>query len=339
MLRVETWKYGWRWVYSVTYDEGVPTLLQHALPLHRKHAMPGTVALDAERIADGEQHRQDANDGEHGRYLNLNEVRELQRHGWSVAGLGPTREQARDGDRAPTRGAPTLLTSQTLEELVGTPITALVVSRQDHHHGFTPEEIQEAGYLSVFTLEDRLNYNHVDEDLNALGRAAMYTVESTVLPLRVYDPYWRLHQAWDTGGWLVDSARVVSDNPANPERNITPALLAERFEKVAEVGDVWRATPDEVIDYILMRRAAHPRALHTSDEAITFYMEAPRIPERVQSRELTFTLDTPRAWQRSQVTSDGAPVAGVTALAEGRIRFTMAVADGQEVRVSAAENA
>ena len=112
-------------------------------------------------------------------------------------------------------------------------------------------------------LEDRLNYNHVDEDLNALGRAAMYTVESTVLPLRVYDPYWRLHQAWDTGGWLVDSARVVSDNPANPERNITPALLAERFEKVAEVGDVWRATPDEVIDYILMRRAAHPRALHT----------------------------------------------------------------------------
>ena len=97
MLRVETWKYGWRWVYSVTYDEGVPTLLQHALPLHRKHAMPGTVALDAERIADGEEHRQDANDGEHGRYLNLNEVRELQRHGWSVAGLGPNTRQGRSG--------------------------------------------------------------------------------------------------------------------------------------------------------------------------------------------------------------------------------------------------
>ena len=76
MLRVETWKYGWRWVYSVTYDEGVPTLLQHALPLHRKHAMPGTVALDPECIADGEEHRQDANDGEHERYLNLNEVHE-----------------------------------------------------------------------------------------------------------------------------------------------------------------------------------------------------------------------------------------------------------------------
>ena len=330
MLRVETWKYGWRWVYSVTYDEGVPTLLQHALPLHRKHAMPGTVALDAERIADGEEHRQDANDGEHGRYLNLNEVRELQRHGWSVAGLGPTRD---GGALVP------LASSQTLEHLVGTPVTALVVSRQDHHHGYPPEEIQQAGYLAVFTLEDRLNYNHIDEDLNALGRAAMYTVESTVLPLRVYDPYWRLHQAWDTGGWLVDSARVVSESPADPERNITPALLAERFEKVAEVGDVWRATPDEVIDYILMRRAAHPRALHTTDEAITFYMEAPRIPERVRNRELTFTLDSPRDWQRPVVTSDGTPIAGVTALAEDRMRFTLPVHDGQQVRISKAVDA
>ena len=107
MLRVETWKYGWRWVYSVTYDEGVPTLLQHALPLHRKHAMPGTVALDAERYCRRRRTPSKAqNDGEHERYLNLNEVRELQRHGWSVAGLGPIRGQ--DGDRAPTRGAPTV---------------------------------------------------------------------------------------------------------------------------------------------------------------------------------------------------------------------------------------
>ena len=339
MLRVETWKHGWRWVYSVTYDEGVHALLEHALPLHVQHAIPGTIAVDADRLAKGEEHRPDVDGGAQVRYLNLNEIHELQRHGWGIAGLGPTREQARDGDRAPTRGAPALPNSQTLEDVVGTPVTALAVLRQNHHHGFTPEEIQEAGYLSVFTLEDRLNFNHVDEDLNALGRAAMYTVESTVLPLRVYDPYWRLHQAWDTGGWLVDSARVVSESPADPERNITPALLAERFEKVAEVGDVWRATPDEVIDYILTRRAAHPRALHTTDEAITFHMEAPRIPERVQSRELTFTLDTPRAWHRPVVTVDGTPITGVTALTEDRMRFTLPVHDGQQMRISKAVDA
>ena len=272
MLRVETWKYGWRWVYSVTYDEGVRALLEHALPVHRQHGMPGTVAVAAELLADGGQLRLSSRGGDHERYLNVGEIQELQRQGWSVASL----EQARDDGRAPTRGAPTRV---ALEKLVGAPVTVLTVATIDHHHGFTPAEIQQAGYLGVFTLEDRLNYNHVDEDFHALGRSAMYTVEGLPLPARTYDPYWRLHQARDSEGWLVDSARVVTEEPEDSERDITPALLAERFAKVAEVGDVWRATPDEVIDYILLRRAAHPRGYRATDEAITFYMEAPRIPE------------------------------------------------------------
>ncbi len=333
MLRVETWKHGWRWVYSVTYDEAVQSLLEHAVPLHRQHGIPGMVALDAELLAEDGQLRLSSRGSEHGRYLNVGEIQELQRHGWSVASLGPSCE----GERAPTRGAPTREARVALEQLVGAPVMVLTVSTIDHHHGFTPAEIQQAGYLGVFILEDRLNYNHVDEDFHALGRSAMYTVEGLPLPARTYDPYWRLHQARDTEGWLVDSARLVSEEPADPERDITPALLAERFAKVAEVGDVWRATPDEVIDYILLRRAAHPRGYRATDDAITFWMEAPRIPERVQNRELTFTMDVPPAWQMPLVTSDGAPVSDVTVLGEGRLRFTLPVHDGQRMRISAAD--
>ena len=269
---------------------------------------------------------------DHERCLNVGEIQELRRQGWSVASLG----QARDDGRAPTRGAPTRETRQALEHLVGAPVTALTVSTIDHHHGMLPEEIKAAGYLGVFTLEDRLNYNHVDEDFHALGRSALYTVEGLPLPARDYDPYWRLHQAFDTEGWLVDGGRLVAENPADPERDITPALLDERFAKVAEVGDVWRATPDEVIDYILTRRAAHPRGYRGSDEAITFYMEAPRIPERVRNRELTFTMEVPPTWQAPAVSSDGAPVADMVVLSEGRIRFTLPVHDGQQMRISAA---
>lgn len=338
MLRVETWKHGWRWVYSVTYDVAATSLLEHALPLHRQHGVHGTVALAAELLADGGQLRLSSRGSDHERYLNVGEIRELQRHGWRVASLGPNREQADGGDRAPTRGAPTQASREALEKLVGAPVTVITVPAIDHHHGLLPQEIHGAGYLGVFTLEDRLNYNHVDEDFDALGRSALYTVEGLPLPARTYDPYWRLHQAWDTEGWLVDSGRLVSQEPADPERDVTPALLAERFAKVAEVGDVWRATPDEVIDYILLRRAAHPRGYHATDDTISFYMEAPRIPERVQNRELTFTLDVPPGWQRPAVTSDGAPVADVTQLAEGRIRFTLPVHDGQQLRISAAAN-
>ena len=363
MLRVETWKHGWRWVYSVTYDAGVRSLLEHALPLHRRHEMPGAVALDAARLANGDEQRQDADSGPGDDYLTLDDVRALCRQGWSVAGFGATGD---GGGRAPTRGAPTPAarngggaaardnrattsdsraptrvapTAGELEQLVGAPVTVLAVSTIDHYHGILPEEARAAGYLAIFTREDRLNHNHVDEDLYALGRSALYTVEGLPLPMRTYDPYWRLHQARDTAGWLVDSARFVAEDPADPERDVTPALLAERFEKVAEVGGVWRAAPAEVIDYLLMRRAAHPRALRASAEAITFTMEAPRIPQRVRNRELTFTLDVPRAWERPAVTCDGAPVSDVTPIAEGRIRFTVAAADGQRMRVSAASDA
>ncbi len=330
MLRVETWKYGKRWVYSVTYDEAVPSLLEHALPLHRQHGVPGMVALDAELLAEGGQLRLSSRGNDDGRSLNVGEIQELQGQGWSVASLG----QARDDSRAPTRGAPTRETREALEQLVGALVSVLAVSTIDHHHGMLPAELQSAGFLGVFTLEDRLNYNHTDEDFFALGRSALYTIEGLPLPARDYDPYWRLHQAYDTEGWLVDGGRLVAEDPADPERDVTPALLEQRFAKVAEVGDVWRATPDAVIDYILTRRTAHPRGYRATDEAITFYMEAPRIPVRVQNRELTFTAVVPDGWQDPVVTCDGRPVADVGRLAADRIRFTLPVHDHQQMRIS-----
>ncbi len=332
MLRVDTWKHDWRWVYSITYDEAVHSLLEFALPLHRRHAIPGAVAIDPEGQASGSGQR-DSDSRKFAPALSSDELQELQREGWSVAGSGPTRKLSRNDDRAPTRDAPTRESREALEKLVDAPVTMLVVSTIDHHHGILPAEVQAAGYQAVLTLEDRLNYNHVDEDLYALGRSALYTVEGVPLPARTYDPYWRLHQAWDSEGWLVDSARVVSADPEDSERDITPALLGERFAKVAEVGDVWLATPDEVIDYILVRRAAHPRGYRATGDAIAFTMEAPRIPERVQNRELTFTLDVPATWQNSVVASDGAPVNDVTAIKAGRIRFTLPVHDGQQFRI------
>lgn len=339
MLRVETWKHGWRWVYSITYDDAVRSLLEFALPLHRQHGVPGMVSVNAELLAEGGQLRLSSRGGDPERCLNVGEIQELQRQGWSVASLGQTRGQARDDGRAPTRGTPTREARETLEKLVDAPVTMLTVSTIDHHHGILPAEVQAAGILAVFTLEDRLNYNHVDEDFHALGRLAMYTVEGLPLPARTYDPYWRLHQAFDTEGWLVDSAQLISEDPVDPERDITPALLAERFAKVAEVGNVWAATPADVIDYILTRRAAHPRGYRATEEAIGFWMEALRIPERVQNRELTFTMDVPPAWQNPHVTSDGAAVADVAQLAENRIRFTLPVHDGQQMRIVPAADA
>ncbi len=320
-------------MYSVTYDGGSSDLLRSALPLHRQHGVPATVAVAGASFFPGANGRRGAGSGERNVALDLDAIHELQRHGWRIACLGPIGAQT----PAQPPGAPP--DAQALADAVSGPVTLLMVETHDHYHGFTPAQVQAAGYLGVFTLADRLNYNHVDEDLWALGRAPLYTLEGEVLPHRLYDPYWRLHQARDAGGWLVDSARDVTDSPTVPERDVTPALLAERFSKVAEVGGVWHATPEDVLDYVLMRRAAHPRGFRATGQAITFTMEAPRIPERVQNRELTLTLATPLGWQRPQVSADGAPVEDVTAVGEDGIRFTLPVRDGQQVRIENARSA
>ena len=44
------WKDGKRWAYSITYDEGCEALLDHALQVHRKHGIPGHVALVSSQI-------------------------------------------------------------------------------------------------------------------------------------------------------------------------------------------------------------------------------------------------------------------------------------------------
>ncbi|MCA9414557.1 MAG: hypothetical protein KC944_25305, partial [Candidatus Omnitrophica bacterium] len=45
-----TWKDGKKWVYSITYDEGVIDLFKYAIPLHRKYEIPGHLAIVTDQI-------------------------------------------------------------------------------------------------------------------------------------------------------------------------------------------------------------------------------------------------------------------------------------------------
>jgi hypothetical protein len=69
-----------------------------------------------------------------------------------------------------------------------------------------------------------------------------------------FDPYKRLHQAADCGGWVIDYCHCPTPGKAiHPAKDCTLAELARRFETVCRVGgdDVWLAEPNEVVDYIL----------------------------------------------------------------------------------------
>jgi len=44
-LSICPWKYGKRWVYSITYDEALADLHRFAIPMHEEYAIPGHVEL------------------------------------------------------------------------------------------------------------------------------------------------------------------------------------------------------------------------------------------------------------------------------------------------------
>jgi len=329
LLRVECWKHGQRWAYSIIYGEGFVQVLENALPIHQRYSIPGCVAVVVGQL--GDVRNVGGRDPYSGRFrhLSVEQLHVLRQHGWSVANHSLTH-----GNQWEDTYQEVVESNRILERLLGAPVTAFVVPNDSRHHGPVLPYVEEAGYLSVFAMEDRLNHNHVDEDLFALGRSPLFTLERPEVYQRTYDPWWRLRQARETQGWIVDYTHLVQDSPPAPDQDITPALLGQRLQKVQEVGAAWAATPDEVVDYILTRRAAHPRGLRAGPQEITFRIEAPRIPARVQNRELTFTLQVPRTWDRPTVVVDGRQEVPVTALAEGRARFTCAVADGQQVRAS-----
>jgi hypothetical protein len=70
----------------------------------------------------------------------------------------------------------------------------------------------------------------------------------------VFDPYKRIHQAIDWGGWIVDYCHCpMPDKPIHPAKDCTTQELEERFQKVKEIGgnDVWLAEPNEVVNWLL----------------------------------------------------------------------------------------
>jgi hypothetical protein len=73
----------------------------------------------------------------------------------------------------------------------------------------------------------------------------------------VYDPYKRIHQAADMGGWIIDYCHCpLPDKPMHEAKDRTLQQLEGRFATVKRVGgdDVWLAEPNEVLRYLQERR-------------------------------------------------------------------------------------
>ena len=244
------WRDGKRWVYSITYDEGCEALLEHALPVHREFGVPGHVALLAAQIGVPRDVPGSSYDGM--MILSREQIRMLCEEGWGVSCHSMTHAAISD-DNA---GHEVVESRRVLSDALGMDVTMFCVPGNNESYPAALAVAERAGYRAIMTIYD--DVNTADTDLMRLCRCPLHT-EYPPPFFSAFDPYKRLHQAIDAGGWVIDYCHCPTPGkPIHPWKDCTLQQLRERFETVRRVGgaDVWLAEPDDVVDYILKHRNA-----------------------------------------------------------------------------------
>jgi peptidoglycan/xylan/chitin deacetylase (PgdA/CDA1 family) len=331
--QVCTWKSGCKFAYSITYDEAFEDLLKYALPIHRKYNIPGHLVAVAGQLGQIRDVPSSSYSGKC-RHLSGAQMRELIAEGWSVGDHSMTH-----GDLNVNPLAEVVESKRVLEDALGQTITIFHLPGADFSFAPAARYFESAGFLAVFFADDRVNRR--DPDLFGLSRTLVYVNEGQpnfslydLFP-REYDPYHRLHEALDCGGWIVDITHLVSPQPIAPWKDATPEILDARFDCLRRVGDGWEwATESEqVVDYILMRRAARLEQIESGADHAVWRLKLDGVPVQVKYRELSATVELPAHTSPPRVLIDGQPVARFDRQNERSATWTWHARDGQLIEL------
>lgn len=246
------WKDGKRWVYSITYDEGCADLLEYALPIHRTYQIPGHVALVATEVGIPRKAKGSSYEGM--MILSKEQVHDLAEEGWGVS----CHSMTHSGVTFDNAEVEVVQARRVLEDALDIEVPMFCVPGDNAGHPPALKYAADAGYTSIMTIYDRVNA--ADTDLLNLGRCALHT-EYPAPFFSVFDPYKRIHQAIDLGGWIIDYCHCpMPGKPIHPAKDCTTQELEQRFATVREIGgeDVWLAEPNEVVNWLLAQKDMTP---------------------------------------------------------------------------------
>ena len=333
-LSISPWKYGKRWVYSITYDEALADLHRFAVPMHEEYGIPGHVEVVVGQMG---EIRNIGNSSFNGyRHMNGTELRDLLARGWGVGNHSWSHEVITPEmvDREIGHA------KSVLEEALGEPII-LYCSPGDNTNmaDHVLEACRRHDYLGAMSLTDALNLP--GDELFWINRTALH--DHYYPPFySAYDPYRNIRQAQAMQGWIIDYCHCPLETAVHPNKDCSEAQLRQRIETVlAEGGDaVWCAVPEEALSYHLVRRHARVEEVGGCDgaedadpNAQRYRIDLPELPGQVPYRSLTMEVSVPAAWCRDpRVDVDGKELAAEV-LRPGVLRFTAPVRDGTEVEV------
>lgn len=237
--------------YSMTYDEGTVDTLANALPVHEAFGFPGHVDVVAGQLGRQRQAFQSSLNG----YVHMSaaELRVLLGKGWGVGnhswshyvypcqpGLDLYRE--------------VVWSKYRLEDEIEHPVRIFTIPNDAYNYEPVLALVKQH-YLACVHIEGAPNRDGFD-----LFRIGNHVIASGEVRPR---PGWpeqlqtgRLELDFLGGSWLYETSHLCMWNVPQAHKCLTPEYLTRRFTRLRELsgGRLWAATPDQVIDYELMRR-------------------------------------------------------------------------------------
>lgn len=330
-VQISPWKYGKRFAYSITYDEGLVETLGFARRIHRRYEIPGHInafpGMLGKLVGDTSAgflqslwNLQKYADPEHLQFI-ISE-------GWSI---GCQVYSPEDGNQAPPAASLAEM-RLSLERAIGCAVRSLAFSDYSYCE-VAQEAAQEAGFHWLFTLYDDLNA--AGEDTRIIKRSPLY--HQSPVPLQLgNDPYRLLALGQDQGGWVVDVVRRVDLHPLDASRDCTPAELEARFKAVRRIGGdgVWTALPEMVADYRALRLSTQIQQYTFTPDQITYSLTVTGAGDSLTETELTFVAVLPSTWQSPRAVAGEDTVIAQPGSEPGTWLFTHRVTDGLQVSLA-----
>jgi peptidoglycan/xylan/chitin deacetylase (PgdA/CDA1 family) len=278
---ISPWKYGKKWVYSITFDEAVSDLHRFAIPILEEYNVPGHLEVVVGQMG---QIRNIGSSSLNGfKHMGSEELRDMLSRGWGV------------GNHSWSHETITLETvdkeighaKKVLEEAIAEPVTIYCAPNNNSNmNNAVLDACHRYGYLGAMSLTDALNRPD-DEDMLWINRTFLHHQGYTPF-FSEFNPFRNILHAKRDQGWLIDYCHCPLEEPIHPNKDCSEAQLRERIETIVHEGgdEVWLARVEDAVDYRYMRR--HTRIKSEEKDYLSVFTKG--LPPQVANREITLLL-------------------------------------------------
>ncbi len=285
-VQICTWPQDAPFAYSMTYDEGTVDALANALPVHQEFGFPGHVDVVVGQL--GKQRSAYGSSLNDYMQMSVEELKFLMARGWGVGNhswshyVYPT-QPGLDLWRE------VVWSKYRLEDMLDRPVRIFTIPNDKYNYEPVIDLVKQH-YLACAYIDGAPNRE--DFDLYKIGN---FMVASG----KISDAYdWKDELLTDNlaldflvGSWLYETSHLVMWNVPQSRKCITPEDLTRRFEKLRDISDarLWAAKPDDVIDYVLLRRALSVNVIEAGPQKVQFEI-AGQWPTGVINSQLSFRI-------------------------------------------------